>query len=296
MKKNKKLTVFIIDDNLPTRDDFVSEQVYDREINMDQLRSLVKKGNWRGEGSLLELIKMLLNHEYVKKGYLNIFGFKHPEICLSSIRKNLKPDILIYDWEYGSHQYQKSSNWLFQILNKSKKTFVFVYSGYISEAPHFLNKDDFKPYAKRFQLFLKGEKERSIFSSEEFILQYVLTRIRENNIIKIQGTDIYFTSSGYLKKPKDILYLERILGKSFLISEIKKLGNKINKDNIDKMIKKSEGNVLLSENKKFLIDSDQEYLIESFSAKEKISYLQVVQKYGIKKLLEAIESGLVKVS
>ncbi|MBK6989648.1 MAG: hypothetical protein IPH33_16270 [Bacteroidetes bacterium] len=105
----------------------------------------------------------------------------------------------------------ESQSLLLEILN-STQSFVFVYSKVRNEIPQFLNKEIFNPFAKRLQLFLKGSTTHSVFSSEEFILQYILGKITDNVQIKIQGFDVLLNQM-LLKKASDILYLERIVGK-----------------------------------------------------------------------------------
>lgn len=289
----KQITLFILDDNLPKIPEFAEKNIYTEGIKKDDLQILIDNGNWRGEYPLKQILSNLISHEYVKKGFLSIRGFINPQICLDEIKENSKPDVIIYDWEYG-FPHKDSREWLLQILELTD-AFVFVYSNVRQIIPQDLQKVEFDKYANRFQLFSKGNTDNSVFSSEDFIYQYILSLINKNNIIKIQGKDVNFTSNGYLAKPTDILYLESILGRESLLHQIAEFDNDISEKNVENIIEKLNGELFFERNGGFLIAKDQELYIDTFKPKETISYIEVLKEFGLKKLKEVLEIGFVKV-
>ena len=235
MKMATKLTLFIIDDQIPTIPEYVENSMYDTKLDAASLLHLIEVTEWKGQHNLKRLTSDILSSDHSKNGNLATYGFTHPSICLDEIDKGLQPDVIIYDWEYGSESNIQSSKLLIEILN-STKAFVFVYSMVRNEIPPFLNKVEYDAYVDRFQLFLKGDSDSSIFSSEEFILQYVLTRISNSNVIKIQGITVSFNENGYLNNPSDILHLESNLGRAYLLKSLKEEGFSWSQQKIEDML------------------------------------------------------------
>lgn len=284
--------VFIIDDSLPKLEEFIERRVYEKAIEKTDLLLLAHKGKWSGEASLRQLIVDLLTHDFVTRGRLEIVAYNHPEICLSELSGH-QPDVLIYDWEYGD-PFKRSSDWLLDILHKTT-SFVFVYSAMRDEVPPFLNKTEFDKYANRFQLFAKGNSNNSVFSSEDFIYQYILNLLEDNNVIKIQGIDVSFEASGYLKNPTDILHLESILGRAALLEQISQNDNRISEMTVEKILESAAGKMLLSRDKGLLATTDFPLLFNQVGLAEEVSYVTVLREFGLEKLKEAIETGFAKV-
>jgi len=289
-----KLTLFILDDNIPKIPEYVEQSLYDTKMDAASLSNLVSTVEWKGQYNLKQLISFILDSEHAYSGIIATWGFTHPSICLNEIDAGLIPDIIVYDWEYGSETNKESSNWLMEILN-STKAFVFVYSIIRNEIPPFLNKKEFDEYSNRFQLFLKGDTTSSAFSSEEFILQYILTKITKANRIKIQGIEITFQENGYLDNPSDILFLEKIFGRVALIRNLKEKGNTISQESIEEIIANVSDRLLYDTKRDLLLSPNSTLLIEKYKPEEELKYIEVLKKYGLQKLVEVLEIGLVKV-
>jgi hypothetical protein len=289
-----KITLFILDDNIYKSQEFVEQSIYDSKIDSKLLLQLADSYEWKGQHNLQQLTSEILKSEHSRSGDLITFGFTHPSICLDEIDKGLSPDVVIFDWEYGSESNKESSNWLTEILN-STDAFIFVYSMVRDEIPPFLNKHEFDKYANRFQLLLKGNDRSSIFTSEEFIVQYILSRVSNNNQIKLHGLTIDFHENGYLKNPSDILHLENIFGTTFLIQQLKNQNLSISNETIEKIVENANGKLLFDEKGNFLITPDSTLLIDKFKPEGEISYLETLKKYGLKALQEVLETGLTKV-
>lgn len=294
MTSSNKLTLFILDDNIPKIEEYVSISLYDGRIDAEYLDHLVRSANWPGQYNLKKLTALILESEHFLSGLMNVYGFTHPALCLNEIDEGLIPDIVIYDWEYGSETNNQSSNWLLEILN-STNAFVFVYSMVRNEIPPFLNKSNFDIYSNRFQLFLKGDMNSSVFTAEEFIHQYIVSKISMSNEIKIQGLTINFLENGYLKNPTDILYLERLFSTTELIEKLRSMGMEISNNTLEDLFGNINDKVLFDSKRNMLISTNANLLKNKFNPNEELNILDVVKKYGIHKLIEVLEIGIVKI-
>jgi hypothetical protein len=294
MSKVSPITVFLIDDEFPKTMEFVAAGVYNSGISADNLYHLAITEDWKSQFPLQQLIKDLVASESLKDGMIKLIGFTQPSQALSFLGQGQYPSIIIYDWEYGMPNPTESQNLLLELFEKTK-AFVFVYSIVRNKIPEFLNKSDFDKFAKRFQLFLKGSSDNYIFSSEEFILQYILSRVSSNFLIKLQGIDIRFSENGYLESPTDILYLEKILGRNLVLEKLKELGFAISQESIEKLFENVNGKLLFDSTNKLLITEDSIILKDKFHPDVELSYSEVLKKYGLLKLRELIEIGYLKV-
>ncbi|MFZ1635239.1 MAG: hypothetical protein WAT43_15245 [Chitinophagales bacterium] len=288
-----KINVTIIDDGIPVREDFVEASIYNSLIPKDILIKLITDLNWKGHHNLKKLTKTILESKECDSGVISISAFTHPAICLDAIEKGFQPDIIIYDWEYSGESNIKSSDWLLELLTNSDST-VFVYSQVRDSIPPFLNKSIFDNHSKRFQLFLKGDEDNSVFSSEEFILQYILSRVSRSTEILIGGTKIQFVENGFISNPSDILFIENILGRQNLIQKLQQIES-LSNESIINLFNGLKLEFYFDEAKKYLIDSSATALIEKYSSSKKMTALEVLQTFGLITLSKAIESGITKV-
>ncbi|BFP43233.1 hypothetical protein FGF1_40780 [Flavobacteriaceae bacterium GF1] len=287
----KNITVFVVDDNIPQPQEFVEREVYNKAIRMSDMIHLVEGEDWAGEKNLQELLNFILSHRLAVEEKIIVKGFTHPEICLRHIETIGKPDVVVYDWEYGSEHDNNSSNWLKEIIGLTD-AFVFVYSGVRHFIPTHLNKRSFDEFSDRFQLFGKGSKDDSLFSSEEFILQYIVSRVQADNLIRIQGIDINFLSSGYLKEAKDILYLENIFDRVLVLEQLK---NGIDENSVKKLLEGNESRILFDSEKGLLFTDESDLIAKRFKPSESLTYAEVVLRHGLKVLQETLKRGLLKV-
>lgn len=288
-----KINVTIIDDGIPVRGDFVEASIYNSLIPKDILIKFINDLNWKGHHNLKKLTKTILESKECDSGVISISAFTHPSICLDAIEKGFQPDIIIYDWEYLGESNIKSSDWLLELLNNSDAT-VFVYSQVRDSIPPFLNKSTFDNHSKRFQLFLKGDEDNSVFSSEEFILQYILSRVSKSTELLIGGTKIQFVENGFIRNPSDILFIENIIGRQNLIQKLQQIES-LSNESIITLFNDLNLEFYFDEAKKYLFDSSATELIEKYSSSKKMTALEVLQTFGLIKLSKAIESGITKV-
>jgi hypothetical protein len=227
----------------------------------------------------------------VKSGQIEIYGYLNPAICLAELNRKRLPDVIVYDWEYEGNSYVKSETWLLEILGEIPNAFIFVYTTVKNDVPPHLKKRVFDKFAHRFQLLAKGDSNNSVFTSEDFLYQYIVSRVEKNNTIKLQGIDVKFEASGYLTTPADILHLETILGRAELLSQIKKSHNKISKKSVEQIVATLDGTLLLNQQKGFLVTSDSPLLAQRLKARIEISYLEALRQFGLVKLKEVVETG-----
>ena len=295
--KNKSTKVFLVDDEFPMIEEFRQTGVYNSPISGQDLFYLAVHGQWNGHlGHLQKLIKDIVSSEAFKDGKVDLVGFNTPTKVLNEIDKGNLPDIVIYDWEYPdapSHS-PKSKTWLLEILSKTE-AFVFVYSRVRNEIPVFLNKDEFSGFSQKFQLFLKGDEKSSIFSSEEFILQYILSKSTKTTSVRIQNMDIIFQDNGYLKDPQDILYLEKILGRITLSEKIEDGFSIISNKSIEDLLSNIQIKIFLDSERKILVTNDSNILLKKISISSELSVLDVLKVYGIKVLTEVLKVGVVSI-
>lgn len=294
MSKTKPISVYLIDDEFPKTEKFVSDGVYNSAITADNLYHLAITEDWKSQHFLQQLIKDIISSKPNNEGMVKLLGFTIPTQALSFVDDGDNPDLIIYDWEYNVPKPGESQEWLLELFAKTQAV-VFVYSQVRDTLPEFLNKNVFDAFANRFQLFLKGSSDNYIYSSEEFILQYILSKVSSNYLIKLQGIEVRFSENGYLEGPKDILFLERILGRNFILEQLKDLDFSITQENIEKLLEKSNGRVLFEENKKILVTEDSTLLIRKFNPQQELSYLEVLKRFGLFALKEVVESGYLKV-
>ena len=133
-----KVILFILDDNIPKIPEFVEQSLYDTKMDAVSLSHLVSIDEWKGQHNLKQLTSYILNSEHSQSGALETWGFTHPSICLDEIEAGILPDVIVYDWEYGTESNKERSDWLIEIL-KLTNAFVFVYSMFRNIIPPFLN-------------------------------------------------------------------------------------------------------------------------------------------------------------
>ena len=281
MKKN----IALIDDSFPVKDDSL--------INSDELITLVKLSDseWKSEVNLKSLVIKLLDTERFTTGEIELFGFTHPNLLLNKIEEEkFNPHIVIYDWEYSIGSEESGIN-LLEILSKTD-AFIFVYSSFFDAIPPTLNKKEFDKYAKQIQLLEKGERISSIFSSEQFIIQYIIGLFDKNNTIEFGNYKIKFNSSGYLEEASDILYLESILGKAFLLQNLDKIQYEISEDKIEKLFSLITEHLYVDENQEYLFSETNELIEHNYGPLQQISYLDALKLAGIYGINQALNTGM----
>ncbi|HEY5325917.1 MAG TPA: hypothetical protein VIJ27_02870, partial [Mucilaginibacter sp.] len=291
---NKPINVLIIDDEFPPNDEFRIRGVYNSAISSDDLYHLAINSEWNHLVDLQQLIKDVVSSQATKEGLINLIGFTTPTQALFEIGNGLQADIIIYDWEYlNAPIYSPNSKkWLLELLNITE-AFVFIYSKKGNELPRFLSDSDFVKFFSRFQLFLKGGGISYSFSSEEFILQYIIGSASNSGFIKIDGIPIEFTSNNYLDKASDILYLQRILGNQYILDQLKNIQFSLDTAGVEKILNDSNGFLFINIEKNYLI-SPENRLIEDrhLHSLEKITYLEVVKKLSLSTLEDVLERGI----
>ncbi|NQX56866.1 hypothetical protein HQN86_24830 [Pedobacter panaciterrae] len=295
--KTKPVNVFIIDDEFPKIPEFRKSGIYNSAISKDNLFHLAVNSDWVHLAELQQLIIDIISSEASEEGLIDLFGFSTPTQALQGLEENFMPDIIIYDWEYPNAQIysQNAKNWLIDLL-KSTTAFIFVYSKKGDELPKLLNTKEFIPFVERFQLFVKSRKNKSTFSSEEFILQYIIGSAKDSGSIKISGIPIKFTSNNYLDKASDILFLQRILGNEYVLEEMNKIDFIINASSVEKVLNDAKLFLYINRMKGYLITPDNHLLKDKqLDFLEKISYVDILKEFSIDQLEETLEKGFLNI-
>jgi hypothetical protein len=242
--------------------------------------------DWYSQVSLKSLIEKVIATERYQDHHIIINAVTHPSILLNEIlEKGYDPDVIVYDWEYETQSHESGEN-LLEIL-KSTKAFAFVYSSFFDAIPPTLNKNVFNDFVNRIQLLSKGDKQSSIFSSEEFIVQYILGLFEKNNVIELSNHKVSFNSSGYLENASDILYLESVLGKGFILRNLEKIKYEISGSNIENLFD-------LVTDKLFVADAN-ELMKDRYGPLTEMSYKDVLKKVGVKGLDELLNGGIIPI-
>lgn len=286
------INVFIIDDDIPKPPEFTEASVYDKVISSKNLHKLVNSYVWKGLQPLQNLVRNLFESASFKNRQINISAYIHPEQVFDDIEKGKKPDVVVFDWEYGSNNPIASQNWLIDLLS-STDAFIFVYSHVRDSIPIFLNKRKFDDYSSRFQLFLKGSSNNSIFSSEDFIYQYIIGRIENDPVILIDNKMITINQNGYIKHPTDILFIENIIGFQKLKSKLSNI-SQLNDETIESFLSDYSEMIYTVNEKRMFIMCDAEIFVNKYKPVEKISLKDVLTKIGIIKFKDLVEFGMVK--
>ncbi len=287
----RKLVICFIDNWLPRNRTF--EKVHDDKLIKSGIlrRFIGKNADWTDERKLGDLLSTVLRSRYRNK--LNVQWALAPSICLEAVRKsNYKPDVVVYDWEYGIGQINPVS--LLIDLIKSTYAFFFIYSNQAQRIPISLYKNKLDEYAERFQLLPKGAAE-DIFTSEEFIYQYIASAISKKPIIKIGRSEIRFNSSGWLESPTDILYLESIIGRERTIEKLRAAKGSVTEEKIENWLSEIKDDLFINKKNKILVTEVTPFHAEHFGKFDRIDYGSVFKKYGLKKLNELLERGVTRV-
>jgi len=265
-------------------------------IEAKRIEELVKLTTveWHSQVNLKTLIEKLMLTDRYKNKKIIISGVTHPSILLNKIEEDkFSPDVIVYDWEYEMESDESGSN-LLEIL-KTTKSFVFVYSSFFDAIPPTLHKKEFDAFANRIQLLSKGDRQSSIFSSEEFIIQYILGLFSKDNTIQLSNHTVKFNSSGYLEEASDILYLEAVLGKDFILSNLDKVHFEISKENIENLFALVKDKLFVSKDGKYVIADANDLMKEKYGPLDEISYKDVLKMIGIKGIDKLLQGGILSI-
>jgi len=291
--ESRPINVFLLDDEFPLDDEFRRNGVYNSAISTEDLYHLAVNFDWGSLSDLQQLIKKIVTSEACKMGNINLVGFSTPTQALSEIAKGIMfPNVIIYDWEYLNAPIysDNAKSWLLELL-KNSNAFIFVYSKKSEDISRLLNGKEFMEFSNNFQLFHKGGKREASFSSEEFIHQYIISAASRSGEVSINDIPIQFTQNQYLETAADLLYLQRILGKEYVLDELKKINFFIDAASVEKILNDSEGFILYNEEKKVLFSPLENFDEEKIKPYIKLSYLDVVKQFKISKLEDTLERG-----
>ncbi|HYV93578.1 MAG TPA: hypothetical protein VE978_17520 [Chitinophagales bacterium] len=289
-----KYNIVIIDDMLPkTGEGFFKIKDFEL-INEDYIIKTLKENVKWTDDSLKSLTKMFLSSPYFKEKKIALKWAYHPSFCLSAVKaKTYLPDLIVFDWEYNVMQNLEIiiSN-LTELIEESK-AFIFIYSNLAQRIPIELFKHKLDKYSNQLQVLKKGGED-FIFSSEEFIYQYVANLLDNNPTVSTHGNKIHFNKTGKLENTKDILYLESIIGKSKLIKELENIGGVFDEKKISEILDRSPLTVYATKDKKYFFNETSDLKEKEFDGIHQVVLSEAFKILGLKKLKDLLERGIAK--
>lgn len=287
---NKKFEICIVDDGLPFFEETDDSQLVPSNL---LLRIIHPEINWLEERNLLHLTTLLLESDYFKKGKIEINWAASPNILVNAIKNDkYSPNLVIYDWEYRS-SFVVPEEPLFELISLLKRTFFFIYSAYAPKIPIHLYKVHLDKYANRFQILAKGDTSY-VITAEEIVYDYVAILLEKNPDIKIGGLNVHFTSGGFLKEYKDIFYLDSLVGRETILSNLKEK-NILSTVTIVKMLNELNLRIYSNNSKNIMTLDNTDRNNKLFGKLEEISNSAAYQKLGLKQLKVLVETGTIKI-
>ena len=291
---SKVFNIAIIDDRLPrTAEGFyniVDYEIIDEAYIKNTLRDNVK---W-DDLSLKSLVQMLFESPYLKEGRISVKWAYHPSFCLNAvIKNNYAPDLIIFDWEYDVSQNLETVIANLKELADRTTGLIFIYSNLAQRVPVELFKNHLDKYSNKLQVLKKGGED-FIFSSEEFIYQYIANILDDNPKVPVHGIEIQFDKSGKLENTKDILYLESIIGKSNLLKKLELINNNFNDQSVVAILDSMNQSVYATENNEYFFNEPPQTIEEKYGAIHQTSLSSAFKVLGLKKLMELLERGVAK--
>lgn len=300
MKANK-LSICIIDDSLPFQN-FLDQIDETLPISTEQL-SIILDSNvlWPDEEYLRSLTRTIIDSSLLKEGLIDLKWSLYPNFCINAvINDKYLPDLIIYDWEYrnyplaiGETTVHASSESLLALLNLLPQSFFFIYSNKAQFIPIKLFQNKLDRFANRFQVLPKGDHQL-ILSAEDMIYNYIILKINNQTKIKIGQKEIDFDSSGHLKTYKDILYLEGIMGKEYLNSQINKIKDKVSDTEISEMFDDFDFKIFLSADESLLITEKNEFTEKKYGPLLELSYKEAFDRFGLITINDALNNNIIK--
>ena len=289
----QSIQVCIIDDQLPKTelgsDDFDYYELID---SVKLMRFLDPSVSWGDEANLREILRILLSSPYYVDHRIRLAWATHPGICLNAvIHSQYKPDVVVYDWEIVADKHPEVE---LEELLKTTSAFFFVYSNLAAQLPITLYKEKLDDYSNRLQVLRKGDMSY-VYSSEELIYQYLVSRIEKNPRILIGGSEIQFHASGFIKIPSDILYLESVIGREFILERLNGIGNDISDETVEQLLSEYDAMIYLSKDGHWAILNKTGKAQVEYGPLQEVSYADFFRSHGLRKLHEVLDRGIVKV-
>ncbi len=279
--------IVIIDDKFPYN---INADITDEPIPQEKIESWVNTGDWGKEHDLKGLIDQIISSNLYKHKEITILGFLYPQALLGYLKKNKSPQLIIFDWEYLTQQKETLTS-LIEIIGKTT-SYIFIYTALADKIWQLLNGDIFEKNIDRIQLLLKGDKKLSLFTSEDNIMQFIISHFEAAHEFKMGESSVRFEKNTFINVPSDLLLLESILGRDVLLQKLKESNFEISERTMKSMFSDLGIKFYRSKDEKYLLDSNRDSNEEIYGPLREISFLDALSKFGIKLIDKTLERGI----
>lgn len=293
--------IAIIDDKLPYD---INKDAAGKFFSGDKIKQWLKTANWSEEPHLKKLIERIFASDLYKHKEIEPIGFSSPSALLNYLSESKEqPNLIIFDWEYQTRN-DITKKQLIEII-KETSAFIFVYTALADKIWQLLIKevkekndvteDVFQTNIKRIQLLKKGDAQMSLFSSEDLIMQFIISQFKKAYEFKMGEHSIRFEENDFLKSPSEILVLESILGKQNLFSKLEKANFEISNNTIESIFSDVKPKFYLSNDKKYLMESDSASYKKQYGPLKEYTFLKALSRFGAKTIDKTLERGIAQV-
>ncbi len=293
--------IAIIDDKLPYD---IHKDSINKFFPSTKIEEWLAKGDWSEERDLKKLLERIVASDLYKHKEIDVISFLFPSALLNYLSGNNEhPQLIIFDWEYQTNN-QETKRQLIEIINETK-SFIFIYTAQAdtiwqllvgeSSPKNNLSGDAFENNIERLQLLKKGDNKISLFSSEDLIMQFIISQFKKAYEFKMGEHSIRFEENKFLKSPSDILLLETMLGKQFLLGKLKKANFEISDNTIENIFSDVKIKFYLSKDRKYLMETKSENNEKKYGILEEFSFLNALSKFGVKIIDKALERGIAQI-
>lgn len=284
--------IAIIDDKLPYD---INSDASDKPFQSYKIEEWLNVKDWGEEVHLKTLIDRIVTSDLYKHKEIELIGFLYPAALLKYISGNKEPSLIIFDWEYQTRN-QDTKKQLVEIINKTKTSFIFVYTAEANKIWQLLIGEVIERNLNRLQLLLKGDSNLSLFTSEDNIMQFIISQFKKAYEFNMGKNSVRFEENKFLNSPADILRLESILGREYLLKKLKESNFEISDRTIDNIFNAVEIKLFLSNDNKYLLDSNVESVIKKYGPLSELTLLDALSKFGINIIDKVLERGIVIVN
>jgi hypothetical protein len=294
--------IAIIDDKFPYD---INTDAPGKFFPEDKIKQWLKETErWTEEPDLKKLLERIFDSDLYAHKEIEVIGFLFPSALLNYLSETEKqPDLIIFDWEYQTRN-QDTKKQLIEVI-KVTNAFIFIYTALADTIWRLLVKQEmqgvedskniFEENNNRIQLLKKGDKRMSLFSSEDFIMQFIMSHFEKAYEFKMGEHSVRFEENNFLKSPSDILILESVLGKHYLLDKLRKANFEISNDTIESIFSDVKLKFYLSNDRKYLMETDFDSYKEQYGPLTELSFLGALSKFGAKTIDKTLERGIAEV-
>jgi|GEM_PF-6703523 len=282
-----KLQVCIVDDHLAARPPTVDESVLIRSAD---LRLLLDSNAlwWANEINLKGLLQDLLDSDAFKHGQFELTWAMNPVICLNAVTDGYRPDLIVFDWKYGTLPYGHSTVALLEQLVEKTTSEFFIFSTEPDPIPGEIVRRGIDSATPRIRVLEKGES-LIVMTADEMISNWVVSH-SGNPMITLLGKKLSFRNSPNLTDPLDLLYLRDLLERTDIERWWEALTDTMGSREVASVLGLIDRRIV--DAGKYLISPEEVSLLEEHEPGVELDYAQAFEKYGLRCLWLANSVGI----